>query len=62
MNGWAKRVTIVRAWAITIMGIAGIVWGIKNNQASWVMTGFAVLGSEPQLRTVGRERGTPDSV
>jgi len=47
-------VTLVRAWAITVMGVIGIFGGIWKREPSWVMVGFAVLGSEPQIRSVAR--------
>lgn len=45
------RLSLIRAWGLTVFGGVAIVAGIFEEQAAWVMTGFAVLGTEPQIRS-----------
>lgn len=40
----------IRAWVLMIFGCVAIIAGILQEEASWVMTGFAVLGTEPTIR------------
>ena len=44
------KITLVRAWALTIFGCIAITFGLIDANATAIMVGFATLGTEPQLR------------
>ena len=58
MRGFFTRppnVALIRAWALTICGVAAIIDGFLTTNPTIVMLGFAVLGGEPMSKaaTIG---------
>jgi len=49
-NGDWRKIALVRAWAITLMGVALIVYGLLQEGIEEIMLGFTVLGTEPMIR------------
>ena len=49
-NGGMRKVALVRAWVITLMGAILIVYGLARGDVENVMLGFTVLGTEPMIR------------
>ena len=52
-NGQYRYIHLVRAWAITILGVVGIIYGLIDKSSETIMLGFTVLGCEPMIRAKG---------